>query len=162
MYRNFCTDEPLRSTSRKHYGESSRMDGGWTFDAFFILLARLRFDEIILADSFDDNWRGKHGVNKRSLTSSTFRLGMWKNESSNLSLTCVCRSGKQSLMFRSTSALSCEQIELPVQLSFDVPSLLWSHNDVSLSLTFAILESFASRGRRTSLQPRHVHFPATK
>lgn len=100
----------------------------------------------------------------RSLTSSTFRLGMWKNDNSSLSLTCVCRSGKQSLMFRSTSALSCEQIELPVQLSFDVPSLLCSHNDVSLSLTFAILESFASRGRRTSSspQPRHVRFPATR
>lgn len=75
-----------------------------------------------------------------TLTSSTLRLGMWKNDRSNLSLTCVCRSGKQPLMFRSTSALSCEQIELPVQLSFDVPSLLCSHNDVSLSLTFAILE----------------------
>jgi len=104
--------------------------------------------------------RGKiSDESKRALTSSTLRLGMWKNDRSSLSLTCVCRSGKQSLMFRSTSALSCEQIELPVQLSFDVPSLLCSHNDVSLSLTFAILESFTSSGRRTSPWRRHRRFP---
>jgi len=72
-------------------------------------------------------------------TSSTFLLGMWKNDSNNFSLTCVWRSGKQSLIFLSTSALSCEQMEPPVHESFDVPSLLCSHNDVSLSLTFAIL-----------------------
>lgn len=72
-------------------------------------------------------------------TSSTFLLGMWKNDSNSFSLTCVWSSGKQSLIFLNTSALSWEQIEPPVHESFEVPSLLCSHNDVSLSLTFAIL-----------------------
>ena len=79
------------------------------------------------------------GILNIKQTSSTFLLGMWKNDNNNFNLTCVCKSGKQSLMFRKTSALSWEQIEPPVQESLDVPSLLCSHNDVSLSLTFAIL-----------------------
>lgn len=76
-----------------------------------------------------------------------FLRGMWKKLSSNLSLTWVCRSGKQSRMFRSTSAFSCEQIEPPVQESFEVPNLLWSHSDVSLSRTFAILQLTESSWR---------------
>lgn len=44
-------------------------------------------------------------------------------------------------MFLSTSAFSWEHIEPPVQESFEVPSLLWSHNDVSLSRTFAIIKT---------------------
>lgn len=73
------------------------------------------------------------------LTSSTRRRGMWKKLSSNFSLTCVCRSGKQSLIFLNTSLLSCEHIEPLIHESFEVPSLLCSHNEVSLSRTFAIL-----------------------
>lgn len=72
-------------------------------------------------------------------TSSTFLLGIWKNDNNSFSLTCVWRSGKQSLIFLNTSALSWEQIEPLVHESLEVPSLLCSHNDVSLSLTFAIL-----------------------
>lgn len=74
------------------------------------------------------------------VTSSTFLRGIWKKLSNNFSLTWVCSSGKQSLIFLNTSVFSWVHIEPPVHESFDVPSLLWSHKDVSLSRTFAILE----------------------
>lgn len=80
-----------------------------------------------------------HRTSKRKVTSSTFLRGIWKKLSNNFNFTCVCRSGKQSLIFFKTSAFNCVQIEPLVHESFDVPSLLWSHKDVSLSRTFAIL-----------------------
>ena len=76
---------------------------------------------------------------------------MWKKLSKSLSLTWVWRSGKQSLIFLSTSAFNCEQIEPPVQESFEIPSLLCNHKDVSLSRTFAILRLVyirAANGKR--------------
>jgi len=68
-------------------------------------------------------------------------------------LTWVCRSGKHSLMLRSTSLFSCEQIEPFIHESFEVPSLLCSHSDVSLSLTFAILNALrlSARGAHTAI-----------
>lgn len=71
-------------------------------------------------------------------TSSTRRRGMCRKLSNNFNLTCVCKSGKHSLMLRKTSLFNCEHIEPFIHESFDVPSLLCSHSDVSLSLTFAI------------------------
>lgn len=71
-------------------------------------------------------------------TSSTNRRGIWKKLSNNFSFTWVCKSGKHSFMLRSTSLLSCEHIDPLIHESFEVPSLLCSHNEVSLSRTFAI------------------------
>lgn len=68
-----------------------------------------------------------------------FLCGIWKNDNNSFSFTCVCKSGKHSLILRSTSELSCEHIEPPVQESLEVPNLLWSHKEVSLSRTLAIL-----------------------
>lgn len=79
-------------------------------------------------------------LHKYKHTSSKFRRGMWKKLNKSFNFTWVCRSGKQSFMFLNTSALSCEHIEPPVQESLEIPSLLWSHKEVSLSRTFAILQ----------------------
>lgn len=72
-------------------------------------------------------------------TSSTRRRGIWKKLSNNFNFTCVCKSAKQSLIFLKTSLFSWEQIE-PLVHSLDVPSLLCSHKDVSLSRFAAIFQ----------------------
>lgn len=72
------------------------------------------------------------------LTSSTLRLGIWKNDSNNLSLTWVCSSIKHSLIFLRTSMFSWEHIEPSDHVSEEVPSLLCSHNAMSPSLAAAI------------------------
>ena len=54
-------------------------------------------------------------------------------------MTCVWSSIKHSWMFFSTSIFNWEHIEPPAQESVLVPSLLWSHNEISLSRTVAIL-----------------------
>lgn len=90
-----------------------------------------------------------HDTNDIFFTSSTRRRGICRKLSSSLSLTCVWRSGKQSLMFRKTSLFSCEHIEPFIHESFDVPSLLCSQSDVSLSLTFAIFTFTSIHTRRT-------------
>lgn len=82
-------------------------------------------------------------------TSSTRRRGICRKLSNNFSLTCVCKSGKHSLMLRKTSLFNCEHIEPFIHESFDVPSLLCSHSDVSLSLTFAIFTYTWIHTRRT-------------
>lgn len=82
-------------------------------------------------------------------TSSTRRRGICRKLRSSFNLTCVCRSGKQSLMLRKTSLFSCEHIEPFIHESFDVPSLLCSQSDVSLSLTFAIFTFTSIHTRRT-------------
>lgn len=82
---------------------------------------------------FHGHWARQSKVEHGQLvfTSSTSRRGMWKKLSSSFNLTCVCKSGKHSLMFFSTSLFSCEHMEPLVQLlSLDVPSLLCSHSDV--------------------------------
>lgn len=73
------------------------------------------------------------------ITSSTRRRGIWKKLSNNFNFTCVCKSAKQSLIFLKTSLFNCEQIE-PLVHSLDVPSLLCSHKDVSLSRFAAIFQ----------------------
>lgn len=90
-------------------------------------------------DSKHNTVTQNHRTSERKVTSSTFLRGIWKKLNNNLSFTCVCKSGKQSLIFFKTSAFNWVQIEPVVHESFDVPSLLWSHKDVSLSRTFAIL-----------------------
>lgn len=67
------------------------------------------------------------------VTSSTRRRGIWNKLNNNFNLTCVWRSGKHSFMLRNTSLFNWEHIEPLIHESFDVPSLLCSHSDVSLS-----------------------------
>lgn len=72
-------------------------------------------------------------------TSAMFLRGIWKNDNNNLSFTWVCRSGKQSFILRNTSDVSCVHIEPLIHVSLVVPNLLCNHNDMSLSLTLAII-----------------------
>lgn len=72
------------------------------------------------------------------ITSSTSRLGMWNKLSNNFNFTWVCKSAKHSLILRNTSLFNWVQIEPLIHESFEVPSLLCSHSEVSLSRTFAI------------------------
>lgn len=77
-------------------------------------------------------------LEEKILTSSILRRGIWKKDNKSFSLTWVWRSGKQSLMFLRTSEFNCEHIDPLVQESLDVPSLLCSQREISLSLTVAI------------------------